>query len=171
MSPHDLQAYLHTHIPLSQGMDVSVLECSPQGVLFQAPLAPNINHRDTLFGGSASAIAILAAWAALFLRLQADGLSGRLVIQRNHMEYLEPIDGPFQAAASAPDSVAWQSLVRMLKRRGIARITQHSELRYRGRVCGRMEGEFVVLGKTLETPLEVGPVSAGNSAHGQGSLP
>lgn len=148
MSPNDLQAYLHAHIPLSRSMEVSVLECSPAGVLFQAPLAPNINHRDTLFGGSASAIAILAAWAALFLRLRADGLSGRLVIQRNQMEYLEPIDGTCQAVARAPDDAAWQPLVRMLARRGVARITQPSELVYQGRVCGRLTGEFVVLGKT-----------------------
>ena len=70
-------------------MEVTVVEASPHQVVLSAPLAPNINHRDTVFGGSASAVAILAAWSMLHLRLSAEGLGSRLVIQRNTMDYLE----------------------------------------------------------------------------------
>ena len=48
-------------MPLSQAMQVTVVEASFQQVVLTAPLAPNINHRETVFGGSASAVAILAA--------------------------------------------------------------------------------------------------------------
>ena len=102
MTPVQLQDYLHQHIPLSQSMGVSVLECGPSRVVLAAPLAPNINHRDTVFGGSASAVAILAAWAMLYLTLSRHGLGGRLVIQRNSMDYLAPMAGSFTAAAEAP---------------------------------------------------------------------
>ena len=77
MTPQALQTYLHQHIPLSQAMDVTVVEASPHQVVLSAPLAPNINHRDTVFGGSASAVAILAAWSMLHLRLSAQGLGSR----------------------------------------------------------------------------------------------
>ena len=95
MTPQALQTYLHQHIPLSQAMEVSVVEASALQVVLSAPLAPNINHRDTVFGGSASAVAILAAWSMLHLRLSAEELGSRLVIQRNTMDYLVPIDGCF----------------------------------------------------------------------------
>ena len=57
----ELASDLHAHIPLSAAMQVSVAAVDADGVTLQAPLAPNINHRDTVFGGSASAVAILAA--------------------------------------------------------------------------------------------------------------
>jgi hypothetical protein len=49
-----LEQYLHEHIPLSAAMGVKVVQADPQCVVLTAPLAPNINHRDTVFGGSAS---------------------------------------------------------------------------------------------------------------------
>jgi thioesterase domain-containing protein len=61
MDARELQAYLHAHIPLSAAMQVSVDAVAADGVTLRAPLAPNINHRETVFGGSASAVAILAA--------------------------------------------------------------------------------------------------------------
>jgi len=58
----ELQDYLHEHIPISSAMGVRVVACDESGVRLTAPLYPNINHRATVFGGSASAVAILAAW-------------------------------------------------------------------------------------------------------------
>lgn len=85
MSPSELAKYLHDHIPLSKAMEVGAVRAQPDGVILGAPLAPNINHRDTLFGGSAPAVAILAAWSLLHIRLTAEGIASRLVIQRNTM--------------------------------------------------------------------------------------
>ena len=73
-TPAQLQLYLHQHIPLSAAMQVRVLAATPDEVLLQAPLAPNINHRETVFGGSASALAILAAWSLVHTRMRAQGL-------------------------------------------------------------------------------------------------
>lgn len=73
MTPRELETYLHAHIPLSLAMRVSVEEASPQLVVLGAPLLPNTNHRGTVFGGSASALAILAAWALLHTRLTTEG--------------------------------------------------------------------------------------------------
>jgi thioesterase domain-containing protein len=82
MTPESLQAYLHDRIPLSRAMEIEVRSATPQGVTLYAPLAPNINHRDTVFGGSASAVAILAAWSVVYVRMHAEGLTGRIVIHR-----------------------------------------------------------------------------------------
>ena len=61
MDTKSLENYLHEHIPLSKAMGVTVRSVSGEAVTLAAPLAPNINHRETVFGGSASALAILAA--------------------------------------------------------------------------------------------------------------
>src|ERR1700754_5153414 len=100
MTADALQRYLHGYIPLSAAMQVSVLAVDAAGVTLHAPLAPNINHRETVFGGSASAVAILAAWSLLHTRMLADGVSARLVIQSNAMDYLLPIAGDFTARSA-----------------------------------------------------------------------
>lgn len=146
MNPNELEAYLHGHIPLSQAMAVRVESVLPEGVTLSAPLEPNINHRATVFGGSASALAILAAWALLHTRLRQEGISSRLVIQRNTMSYDAPIDGRFTAVSFLAEAADWPRFVQMLRRKGKARITARAELRYNGIVAGRLEGEFVALG-------------------------
>ena len=146
MSPSELEHYLHAHIPLSRAMQVSVVQASPEEVVLGAPLAPNINHRETVFGGSASALAILAAWSLLHTRLESEGLASRLVIQRNTMSYEQPIMGTFTATAAAPDAQAWKQFLRVFRRMGKARITVASVLHFDGAVVGRLEGEFVALG-------------------------
>lgn len=145
MTPAELERYLHDHIPLSKAMQVSVVEVGDDAVRLRAPLAPNINHRDTVFGGSASAVAILAAWSLLHTRLRDAGLASRLVIQRNTMNYELPMAGSFTARAALPSDAAWESFTRMLRRKGRARITVPSVLEYEGQAAGHFEGDFVAL--------------------------
>jgi len=145
MSPGELEAYLHGHIPLSQAMQVSVARVGADEVVLRAPLAPNINHRDTVFGGSASAVAILAAWSLLHVRLRAERLQSRLVIQRNTMDYALPILGEFSARSSLEHPDEWPRFTRMLARKGRARMAVVAVLEAQGQVAGRLTGEFVAL--------------------------
>lgn len=153
MSPSELEKYLHDHIPLSRAMEIGVVQVQPEAVILSAPLAPNINHRDTVFGGSASAVAILAAWSLLHTRLSGEGIASRLVIQRNTMSYERPIDGTFTAEAVIASPEAWGQFLHMFKRRDKARITVTSLLNFGGKVAGRFEGEFVALGATGAQPI------------------
>jgi len=146
MSLKVFEKYLHDHIPLSKAMQVSVVSISEDAVVLSAPLAPNINHRDTVFGGSASAVAILAAWSLLQTRLQSAGIISRLVIQSNTMDYHLPILGEFTARAFIEQADAWQRFVAMLKRKGKARISVSSVLEQGGQLVGSLKGEFVALG-------------------------
>src|SRR5580700_1488384 len=94
VSPEALEAYLHAHIPLARAMQAVVLESSGEVVVMRAPLAPNLNHQASVFGGSASALAMLASWGLLCSRLTDQGLSPdvvRVVIQRNTMTFARPM--------------------------------------------------------------------------------
>jgi thioesterase domain-containing protein len=145
MNASELQSYLHAHIPLSAAMQVSVRALDVDGVTLAAPLAPNINHRETVFGGSASAVAILAAWSLLHTRMLAEGLHVRLVIQSNAMDYDKPIFGDFTARSSLADPDQWPRFMRMLARMRRARLRVNSVLQSDGAVVGRLTGEFVAL--------------------------
>ena len=143
MQPLRIEHYLHSHIPLSKAMGVQVLSATPDAVRLSAPLAPNLNHRETVFGGSASALAILAAWTLLHVRLEAEGTNARLVIQRNNMHYEKAMAATFYAVALAPDMAVWKKFTHMLARKQRARIKTRSVLECEGIQAGELEGEFV----------------------------
>jgi len=145
MHEHELQRYLHERIPLSRAMAVEVRAATTERVELYAPLAPNINHRDTVFGGSASAVAILAAWSALYVRMRSEGRAGRIVIRRNTMAYERPITDAFTATASPPDDTAWSKAVAALGKGRPARVHVKATLECLGERVGALEGEFVVM--------------------------
>lgn len=146
MTESELKTYLHEHIPLSRAMAVRVISVSDQQLTLGAPLAPNINHRDTVFGGSAASVATLAAWSLLHLRLTAEGLPSRVVIQRSIMDYLAPIAGDFTATATLEAAADWDGFLRVLTRKGRGRIGLQAELDYEGQRAGLFHGQFVALG-------------------------
>jgi len=141
----EVEEYLHLHIPLSREMAVEVRDIGEPGVRLAAPLAPNINHRSTVFGGSACALAILAAWTLVHVRLTGHGLTSRIVIQRNAMEYLQPINGEFEAFCPTPAARSWDRLLAGVKRRGRGRITLEVELRAEGETVATFTGSYVVV--------------------------
>ena len=143
--PQTLERYLHQQIPLSAAMGVRVGMATPQRVQLAAPLAPNINHNETVFGGSAAALATLCAWALLHLRVAHAGLHARLVIQRSSMEYERPIPGDFEAVCSFADEPAWERFRATFVRRGRARLTLSSHLVHGAQRMAAFEGDFVAL--------------------------
>jgi thioesterase domain-containing protein len=141
----ELQRYLHAHIPISAAMGVEVDHAAASGVRLRAPLEPNINHRSTVFGGSASAVAILAGWTLLHVRLSHGGHGSRIVIQNSYVHYDAPIDDEFEAVALPPPDEAWGRFVRTLERRGKARIEIRVVLEQAGRIAGGLTASYVVV--------------------------
>lgn len=140
-----VEQYLHRHIPLTAAMGVRVAAVTLQRAELRAPLAPNINHRETVFGGSAAALAILASWTVLHVRCAAAGVDARLVIQRHEMSYAEPIADDFTAVCELTDEPAWERFLATLQRRGRARIELTARLLHAARVAATSRGEFVAL--------------------------
>jgi thioesterase domain-containing protein len=141
----EVEQYLHRHIPLTVAMGVRVKIATPGRVELMAPLAPNINHHDTVFGGSASALATLSAWTLVHVGLRHAEVDATTVIQRNVMSYEEPIHGDFSAVCTLIDDSAWQRFLKTLERRGRARITMNAHLMFEGRQAASFEGDFVAL--------------------------
>jgi thioesterase domain-containing protein len=142
----ELEAYLHAQIPVSRAMAMRVTRADRTGVVLCAPLAPNINHRQTFFGGSAASLATLAAWALAHERVREEsGLDVHVVIQRSSMEYLEPAATEVSAECVSPPDKHWDRLLRSVRRWGKGRIRLTVQLHAEGAIVGSFEGEFVAL--------------------------
>jgi thioesterase domain-containing protein len=145
MNSAELEAYLRSRIPLSGAMQVHVRSIDEDALRIAAPLAPNINHRETVFGGSAAAVAMLAAWGLLYVRLERDAVPARLVIQRCEMEFLHPIESDFDAVSRVDDAADWPRFLDALRRKGRARVAVRVLLDCNGVRVGEFVGEFVAL--------------------------
>jgi thioesterase domain-containing protein len=145
VTPEEIERELHTDIPLSLAMGVRVREATLERVRLVAPIAANINPHATAFGGSAVALAILAAWTLLRVRERAVGSGAALVIQSSSMQYERPITGAFEALCELHDERAYERFRRTLERRGRARITLAALLTQDGARMASFAGDFVGL--------------------------
>ena len=126
-------------------MDVRVLEAGPEGVTIEAPLEPNLNHRKTAFGGSVAALAILAGWTLIHVRLRRDGLVTRTVIQDSSVHFDAPIHGPFRAVCGRVADAEWDRFTRSLTRRGKGRLEVAGHIESDGEVVATFSGAYVAL--------------------------
>lgn len=145
MTADELQHYLRAHIPLTRALAVEVVELNESRIELGAPLAPNLNHRQTAFGGSVASLAILAGWGWLHAQLAAIAPDSRLVIQRQEMDYVTPIDDAMTATCCAPAPLAWNRFSRALASRGRARIELAVKVTCRNRLAARFVGTYVAL--------------------------
>jgi thioesterase domain-containing protein len=140
-----VEAYLHAHIPISAAMGISVVRATLDEVALAAPLEPNVNHRSTVFGGSAASVAILAAWTLVHLRVVDAGVPARVVIQHGETDYLRPIRGRFTATCRRDDPGAWDAFRRTLERRGRARIALAVSVEGDGEAVAAFRGTYVAI--------------------------
>lgn len=137
--------YLHEHIPLSAHLGAKVAAYDGNSVSLSAPLAPNLNHRNTVFGGSMSVLAILSGWTLLHIKLHEEKIQCRLVIQKTSCNFLEPIADDFISTSAVPAGEAWGKFVRTLKKHGKARIAVPSFITSSSGTGGTHEGIYVAL--------------------------
>ncbi len=141
----DVTRYLHEQIPITRELGAVVQGYDGATVRLAAPLAPNLNHRSTAFGGSLSAVAILAGWTLLYLKLRERGADATLVIQRSEIDFDEPVDGDFAATATLPPAAEWDRFLATLGRHGRARIHVRGTIEAGSGKAGTYEGVYVAL--------------------------
>ncbi len=143
--PLQLEAYLYEHIPISRHLGVQVIEAAADQVRLGAPLAPNLNHRQTGFGGSIAALAILAGWSLLWVRLREQTAGHNIVIQNSSLSYLAPVVADFAARCTAPAPEQWEPFMRTFTLRGRARIPLDVEVLAEEQRVATFRGRYVVL--------------------------
>ena len=102
LSPIALEKFLHAKIPLTRAMGIRVLETGPRQLVLEAPLAPNINHLGSVFGGALHTLPTLACYAALWTLLVEGGVNGHVVVKQSSANYRQPVRGTFRAVCERP---------------------------------------------------------------------
>jgi thioesterase domain-containing protein len=97
-----------------------------------------------VFGGSACALGILAAWSLIHVNLLKEpDIKPRIVIQRNTMEYKKPILSTFAAHCALENEEAWEKFLNSIRKKGVGRMQLTSHLLCRDEDVGEFKGTFV----------------------------
>lgn len=121
-TPAALEAFLHAKIPLTQAMGVRVALHDGTRLVLTAPLAPNINHLGTAFGGSLHTLPTLACYAGLWSLLREAGLDGHVVVKSSEAHYRQPVTGDLRAEWVRPPATSVEPFLLDLRRHRKARL-------------------------------------------------
>ena len=148
MKANEITAYINKHIPVTGSMGIAVQEVSKTSIKITAPLGPNINHRESAFGGSISTIGIISCWGLLFSRLKTIEIPTRLVIQKSSTDFLLPATGEMTGECTFPDENEFEKFLKLLKRRGKSRIYLSSQVYSENKLIAEHTGAYVVVAIT-----------------------
>ena len=145
MNTIDLQTYLNENIPISLALGVKVFKATNTQVILEAPLNLNINHKNTVFGGSLHSIATLACWSLVFLNLRSLNISAEIVISESRIKYLAPVNTDFKAECTLHNQDLLIRFEKMLNKKNKARIHLDSQIYQTGVLAVAYHGDFVAL--------------------------
>ncbi len=138
-----MQELLNSKIPLTRAMGVRVEHYDGAQLVLSAPLAANVNHLGTAFGGSLNALAVLSGYSLLWLELQ-DG-ECHIVIRDSAISYERPVRGELRAICIRPEAAALAAFKKKFQQKGKARIALTATIEDEGIPAVRFQGTFVAL--------------------------
>jgi thioesterase domain-containing protein len=144
MTPGEFTAYLHQNIPLTAAVGATVVRNEVGELEVAAPLTPNLNHRNTAFGGSLATLGIVSAWALLRASLMREDMQPKIVIQRSECDFLDPAAAELSAVSLLPPD-EWQRFMKTLRRYRRARIGIDTTIRCNGSAVVQHRGLFVAI--------------------------
>ena len=139
----ETEAYLYEKIPVTRAMGARLTAYDGESLTLTAPLEVNHNHLGTAFGGSLAAIATLAGYSMLWLKL--GDRSSHIVIRSSSAEYLRPVRGEIRAVCAAPSAEAFAAFQQAFARAGKARLWLEVRIEEEGQLCMSYRGLYVAL--------------------------
>jgi len=142
---HDLaslQTALHNLIPLSEYMGVEADSYDGERLVLSAPLANNINHQHSAFGGSLFSLSALAGWGILQLKLAEMKVNANTVIAGGDVSYSQPVFSTLHCEIELP--ATYPTFREKLLETGKASILLTSNILLDGESAMAFNGKYVV---------------------------
>lgn len=123
-----LKQFFLDHLPITQFMGLEVESYDGDTLILTAPLEPNINDKQTAFGGSLYNAAVMACWGMIYLKTQEKNIKCNQVVAEGSMKYIAPINGRIRAICHAPSEEALADFFEVFDLKGRAKITLDSAI-------------------------------------------
>lgn len=146
MDTHTLsgvERYFYDKIPLTLAMGLRVEASDDSKFVVTAPLSENYNHLGTAFGGSLSAIAMIAGYGFLFQQLPSN--QGHVVVREANIKYLKPLTHDIRATCHRPEESALEKFQKKFAKVGRASIELRVTIEDEGRIAVEFTGSYVAI--------------------------
>lgn len=118
-----LKQFFLDHLPITQFMGLEVESYDGDTLILTAPLEPNINDKQTAFGGSLYNAAVMACWGMVYLKTQEKNIDCNQVVAEGSMKYIAPVSGRIRAICHAPGEEELTAFFASFDLKGRAKIT------------------------------------------------
>lgn len=145
LTKEEAQDYIHTRIPITKAMGFEVERLTTDEVSMTAPIAANVNHLKSAFGGSVDSLFLTVGWT--YIRLLIDHIEPTPVIIGNKgaTTFQRPITDDFRARIEIPSSRTIKDFLKVFDREGKARISLNAIIEDQGKTYATFEGNYVVV--------------------------
>ncbi len=140
-----LSDFFKTHLPITQFMEMDVESYDGNTLILHAPLDPNINDKQTAFGGSLYNASVMACWGMLYLKTLEANLKCNQVVTKGCIEYKAPVQGDIRAICHAPSTDELDKFKKSFSQKGRARITLKATIECSGKLAVEFEGTYAIL--------------------------
>lgn len=128
MKEADIQSIIEKEIPITRNMGVKFKEFTPNSSLVTVPLAPNHNHKGTVFGGSLYSVCAAACYGLIYsLQIKENLHEFDLVIGEGTIRYIKPVKEDFQVRAKV-QLEDWEILKAKLEKNGFGKIPMTAKI-------------------------------------------
>ncbi len=140
----ELENVLHSEIPLTLAMELSVNEVSENTVRLTASLEKNINHKCTAFGGSLYSVCVLTGWSLLYARLHSMDVHAHIVIHESEIRYLLPVTTDIKSKCTIDNEQHFNRAMNLFHKKGKARFELISTIFQNGDLAVWFQGKYVI---------------------------
>ncbi len=137
-----LEADIHRLIPIAREMGIRVSAYAVNQLTLRAPLANNINHQMSAFGGSLFSVAALSGWGLLQLKTGELRLKCNTVIADGEVSFKRPVFDDFVCTCALPDT--YPDFVQALRETGKSSLILTPQILIADQVAMTFSGRYVV---------------------------
>lgn len=125
-------------------MQLQLISCNDNKLIARAPAQPNLNDKQTIFGGSSSALMTVCGWSLIKFNLEQRQFSNDVVIANAQTRWRSAQKDELLITAEA--DISWPAISEKLNQKQKTKINVHTKVdsAYHKR-CTVMTADFVIL--------------------------
>jgi thioesterase domain-containing protein len=146
MKPIEFEDFLHTKIPLTKQMGLRISTFNQNEIIMTSPLAPNINDKGSVFGGSSSALQIICAWTLVKLNCMTHSIDADIVIHKNETVWNTPSYSDIKVSSKFVHSPSFDDIKCKLSLKNNVKLeTLSTIMNQDNKICSEMKATYVLL--------------------------
>ena len=131
-------------------MQLKLISCNNHTLTASAPAGPNLNDKQTIFGGSSSALMTVCGWALIKYNLEQRGFNNDVVIAEAQTRWLKAQSDELFITAQC--DIIWDDIIQVSHEKHKSKLSVQTQVKNQhNQLCTVTTATYVILdkGKTL----------------------